>query len=113
MTRGAKPDLAKPRFSCPPPLPPTLPPRVYVVPADMNGLRERPGYGARICAFGHDDFLYKLKLLEGVSPPTVRERANVERGKAESRSRAGRGRGEKNERPGEIESERVRQIRGG
>lgn len=79
----------------------------------MNGLRERPGYGARICAFGHDDFLYKLKLLEGVSSPTVRERANVERGKAESRSRAGRGRreereaGRDREREGEADQRRV------
>lgn len=33
----------------------------------MNGLGARAS--ERICGFGHDDFRYKLKLLEGVSPP--------------------------------------------
>lgn len=38
---------------------------VYVHSADMNGLGTRAS--VRICRFGHDDFQYKLKLLEGVS----------------------------------------------
>lgn len=32
----------------------------------MNGGRSREA-SVRICGFGHDDFQYKLKLLEGVS----------------------------------------------
>lgn len=78
----------------------------------MNGLVKRTRYGARICAFGHDNFPYKLKLLDGVSSPSVWEREeNVEeKGKRNGENRErGRGRREEREAGRDRQRERVRQ----
>lgn len=101
--RGAKSNLVAPRF-----------PRVYVVPADMNGLVSGRNTAPRICAFGHDDFPYKLKLLEGVSsPPTVGEGKRREGENETEIASGGRGRrgereaGRDREREGEADQRRV------
>lgn len=82
----------------------------------MNGLVA--ARRARICVFGHDDFPYKLKLLEGVS--SSRPGRNVEeRGKRDGSASGDGGGGsgeranERNKRIGETESEGMGQIGGG
>lgn len=66
--------LAVPRFS-----------RVYIVPADMNGLVAAATAYAYLCIRSHDDFPYKLKLLEGASQRVERAGENVEEEEEETR----------------------------